>query len=340
MATKGLSETDAPAHHHPKGVVTRWQVPPEAAGERADVHLSAKVGRLSRARAQQIIKAGDLRSNDAPLKPSTRLARGQSIELWRIAPDDETLEEEPTVLFDDGALLVLDKPGSLAVHPSARYLHQTITGWLRQTHARPDGTRPNPCHRLDRETSGVLLCAHRRQTEAEIKTAFAAGGVRKTYLAIARGRLDGAVEIDAPLALQNDRGLVRIRMIADPDGLPAVTRLRPLAHDPQADRTLVACRPLTGRQHQIRAHLFVAGHPIVGDKLYAMGDVWFDAFTREGVPADGGGLDHARHALHAHCAVLPDDRRFVSPMPAELRGLMPDIDDGAWADLERQAQDA
>jgi 23S rRNA pseudouridine1911/1915/1917 synthase len=159
--------------------------------------------------------------------------------------------------------------------------------------------------------------------------AFAAGTVEKSYLAVVRGAVREAFTVDAPLALQGERGLVRIRMVADPAGAGSLTRVEPLevrTAGPFGARTLLRCVPVTGRQHQIRAHLAHAGFPIVGDKLYAMGDAWFDRFTRSALTEeDRAALDHPRQALHAERLVLtlPDGARaFASPLPAELAALM------------------
>lgn len=331
METEDADDAGA-AFGDPEAVVLRWRVPDDADGQRADVYLTRKVRRLSRARAQRIIRQGDFRLETGPLKPSARVTRGVVVELWRMPPDEPASDAaEPVVLFEDDSLLVVDKPSDLAVHPSARYLTRTLTAWLKRR--ANDGERvANPCHRLDRETSGVLLCAKTRAAESEAKTAFAAGTTEKVYLAIARGKLEEERALDFPLALQGERGLVKIRMIHDDGGMPSLTVVEPLAYDAEVHRTLVRCRPKTGRQHQIRAHLALAGHPLVGDKLYAMGDEWFDAFTRNEVESDDERLDHKRHALHAFMLALDvagARRSFRSQLPAELSALLPNVDVGA-----------
>lgn len=323
----GATIPQQPAFGDARAVVLRWDVPVGTPPVRADVYLVQKVRRLSRARAQRIIVQGDFRTAAGPLKPSSKLSQGMAVELWRIPPDEKLSDDAgPRILYEDEALLVLDKPGDLAVHPSARYLYQTVTAWLR---ARARGARPaNPCHRLDRETSGVLVCAKTKAAQSALKQAFANGGVTKRYLAIVRGRFEGERRIDLPLALQGERGLVRLRMIRDQEGLPSRTYARGLAYDEAVDRTLALLLPETGRQHQLRAHLSLIGHAIVGDKLYAMGDVFFDAFTREGVPDGGGGLEHFRQALHAYEAsfeLTGARRSFRAPLPQDIVGLVPSL---------------
>jgi len=309
------------AYGHPDALCLSWVVPEPFVGTRADVYLSLKVGRLSRARARRIIDKGDFRTPQGPLKPSTRM-KAQEVHLWRIPPDrEEDLQDNVGVVFEDDQLLVVDKPPDLAVHPSARYLFRTLTHWLRR---RGGGTpEAHPCHRLDRETSGVLVCAKTSAAQSWVKRAFAAKGHQKVYLAIVEGVGLERQTIDVPLALQGNRGLVKIKMVPDDAGVDAVTRVVPLVVDDDVQRTLVACFPQTGRQHQIRAHLAAIGFPLVGDKLYGMGDVWFDKFTLDALDDDDWArLGHTRHALHAYQLTLSDGQRFTAPLPDDLQSLM------------------
>lgn len=323
------------AFGHPRAVAVRWVVPPDCHGKTAPALLAHKVRRLGVTRAEAVVQAGDLRRLQPDgvaraLGVDDVVARGDHVELWRIAPDDADAPfPQPRVLFagpsaHGGALVVVDKPGDLAVHPSARYLHHTLTAWLAKRDPvaqRDSAVRANPCHRLDRETSGVLVCAS-GPAERRWKTAFQEGRVAKEYLAVVRGIVDQPFTVDAPLALQGERGLVRIRMIVDPAGQQSITDVAPVRVDVQRRRSLVRCVPRTGRQHQLRAHLAHAGFPIVGDKIYAMGDEWFDAFTRFALTdAQRAALEHPRQALH--CArVALDDEAFEAPLPDELVTLV------------------
>lgn len=309
-----------PAFGDPLAVAIRWVVPPDCDGLIAEELLAKKVRRLGLERARRVVRGGDLHVDGRPLVEGEVVRKGTAVELWRISPDDPAVPfPAPTVLLDDDAsgLVVVDKPGDLAVHPSARYLHHTVTAWLRTR-----GVIAHPCHRLDRETSGVLVCARPGPAEVEWKTAFQRGAIQKEYLAVVRGLVREPLELNARLALQGDRGLVRIRMIADELGQDAHTDVEPLRVDEVRRRTLVRCVPRTGRQHQIRAHLAIAGFPIVGDKLYAMGDSWFDAFTRRALTdEDRRALDHPRQALHAW-KLRFSSWSFEAPMPAELLALV------------------
>ena len=169
------------------------------------------------------------------------------------------------------------------------------------------------CHRLDRETSGALVLARGKPAAATIKTAFAAKRVAKTYLAIVRGAPPwpdagaGDHVIDVPLRLAgpgDPSRLPGVRMLARPDGLPSTTRVAIEARAP--GYALVRCSPITGRQHQIRAHLAAAGFPIVGDKLYGAGEDAFIQFCDTGfTPELRARFEHPRHALHAASVVFP-----------------------------------
>ncbi|MES2504287.1 MAG: RluA family pseudouridine synthase [Myxococcota bacterium] len=279
-----------------KKVVQRWKIPVDLGGIRADHYLVHHIGRISRTKARQIIESGDFRLEKSPLKPSKRLHPGDLVELWRVPPDSPKIDAiQIPVVYEDDHILVINKPGNLAIHPSARYLYQTLTHWLKVHYP---GQSVHPCHRLDRETSGILICAKTREAQSQIKRAFQNGEIRKVYLALVEGRMAQPVTSTRPLALQGDRGLVAIKMIEDTiGGLPCKTEITPLRYDPVYNWTLVQCEPKTGRQHQLRAHLALEGYPIAGDKLYGMGEEFFDAYTRS--EANLTLLPLPRQALHA-----------------------------------------
>jgi 23S rRNA pseudouridine1911/1915/1917 synthase len=278
-------------------VENHWHIPHDMNGLRADSYVQRKIGRISRMRAQRIIVAKDFLLDGKPTKPSRRVRFGQKASLRRFAPDDVSSVDELLIeeVYSDGSLLVLNKPPHLAVHPSANCLFKTLTHWLKKNFA---GQKIHPCHRIDKETSGLIICAKNRETDAFIKRSFMQGRVKKSYLAIVRGKLIGSRRISFPLALQGERGLVRMRMIHDESGKEAVTRIRSLYFCEKTQRSLLLVKPFTGRQHQIRAHLALIGFPLVGDKLYAYGDEFFDALSRKNLERLEE-LEHERHALHA-----------------------------------------
>ena len=310
------------AYGDPRAVSVRWNIPPDGNGKTPAEALAWKVRRLGLERAHSVVAAGDMRvvDGDTTRVPASdeKLAKGTLIELWRLSPDDpEDILEPPTILHHGAGVLVVDKPGNLAVHPTARYLHATLTSWLRR-----NGTPANPCHRLDRETSGVLVCADDGVVERRWKQGFAAGRVHKQYLAVVDGVVDSERRIELPLLLQGERGLVRIKMIVDDKGAASSTRIVPEGVSADGRRSLVRCFPETGRQHQIRAHLAAIGHPIVGDKIYQMGEAWFDAFTRHALSDDDAALlPSPRHCLHA-ARIDFDGDSWQAPTPAVFATAM------------------
>lgn len=296
-------------------------------GLRADHFLCKKIKRLSRSKARHIMSSGDLLRDNQPLKPSSRVHGGETLSLWRVPPPEPAAPEHFATLYRDAKLWVIDKPAGLAVHPSARYFRSTLTQLLRrQQEARGEhGRIPSLCHRLDRETSGVLILATDLDTERRIKQGFAHSLIKKTYWALVQGvPSEARFSVDAPLLA--GQGEIRIKMSAHRDGLPALTHFERLAV--QGQRSLIACYPQTGRTHQIRAHLAIAGYPIVGDKMYGeKGAQWF---LRQQAGEDeaclNAELDWPRHCLHAkslhilpELGVTPAD--FAAPWPDDLPPL-------------------
>lgn len=310
-------------------VRVRFTVEENYRGWRLDRYLQEKIRRLSRARIQWLIAerlevAGDPAQR---LKPSTRVVPGLSFALVREAEPEPEAPLDFGVLHDDGALLAVNKPAGLPVHPTARYSAHTFTALAR---ARFPDRKVDPAHRIDRETSGVLACGCAPEHTAALKRAFARGQARKTYLALVEGAPSGdAFEVDAPLALTR-ASAVRVRMHVDPSGLPSRTRFEVMERRraPEgAAITLLACFPETGRQHQIRAHLREAGLPIVGDKIYGPDEAIFDRFTRHAMTeSDRARLRLSRQALHAWRLELPhpvgrEPVRLEAPLPEDIRTL-------------------
>ncbi|MCE9576862.1 MAG: RluA family pseudouridine synthase [Deltaproteobacteria bacterium] len=316
----------------PRIVERRFLVALDHAGGRLDHYLKRMIPRLSRTRIQDVIRHQLVRVGDptARLKPSTTVAGGDEFVLRRVARAEPPCPRHIEILHADPQVLVVDKPPGLPVHASAKFYFNTLTRVLSERF--PDEPL-QICHRLDRETSGALVVARDAPTASLIKTAFEKKRVAKTYLAIVHGQPpwptgdDPAPDhvLDAPLALAQPGDptlLPHVRMLIRADGLPSVTRVRVLA---RAGRVaLVRCTPITGRQHQIRAHLAWAGYPIVGDKLYAHGDVAFMAFCDRGMTAElYAQFELPRHALHAATVTFPHPARsepltVASPLPRDL----------------------
>ncbi len=325
------------AHLNPDGspriVERHLVVPQDLAGMRLDHFVKTQIPRLSRTKIQQVIDTQLRRVDGAPgrLKPATSVAAGDHFVIRRAARPEPPCPRTFGVLLTDPRLLVIDKPALLPVHASAKFYFNTLTRVMAERF--PDEPALQICHRLDRETSGCLVVARDRDAAVFVKNAFATKtAVTKEYLAVVHGQppWDREGVLDVPLRLSqpgDPTRLPHVRMLpgASPGALPSITRVR--VEGRSGDHALVRCVPVTGRQHQIRAHLAHAGFPIVGDKLYTHGD---DAFIEY---CDKGLLPHLaakfilpRHALHAARVTFPHPdggtRVAEAPLPADMASLL------------------
>jgi len=317
-------------------VEVAFTVEPNYDGWRLDVYLREKIRRLSRTRVQRILRTAVV--CDHPLKPSTRVWPGLTFRLRRRSLAEPPTPDAVRETYRDEALLVLDKPAGLPIHPTARYHHGTLVALLRRRHG-PD-FHAHPAHRLDRETSGLLVCGRTAEASRALMRAFQGGRVHKEYQAIVEGWPgEDGFTVDAPLAEGTSE--IRIAVRVDAAGRPARTRFRVERRFlREGERfALLRCFPETGRQHQIRAHLKLAGHPVVGDKMYGPDPGYFDRFSRRCLePEAWARLRLRRHALHASHLALPhpltgDRVAFTAPLAEDLAGFLPRVGgDAASAD--------
>ncbi len=303
-------------------LTTVFTVKAEHAGMRLDRWLSTEMSRLSRTRAQRICETFTFDPGARRLGPSHRVRAADVVVVFRPRWEEPDAPREVPVVYADPHMVAVDKPAGLPVHPTARFHQNTLTTVLSE---RFPGERVVLCHRLDRETSGVVLAARTHAAERALKRAFADREVHKTYEALVHGVIAAdEFTVDAPLALEG--GEVSVRMGVRPEalgGLPSLTRVRVLER--LDGYTRVAALPETGRQHQIRVHLAHAGFPIVGDKLYAHGNAVFLACLAAGGVPDAlrSVLLLDRHALHAHAVQFAhpatgEATRVEAPLPADL----------------------
>lgn len=310
-------------------VERRFVVEPTMAGFRLDHYLKRKIPRLSRTQLQTIIRTQLSGPPGRRLRPSSAVQEGDELIIRRPARPEPRCPRDIGILHQDESVLIIDKPAGLPVHASAKFYFNTLTRVLAE---RFPGLPLQIAHRLDRETSGALVVACGKPAAAVLKRAFAQKRARKCYLAVVAGSPEwpGDPEaphvIDLPLALTDDADALDIRMVVKSDAPPAQTRVHVVERG--AQRTLVACEPVTGRQHQIRAHLAAVGHPIVGDKLYGQPDWVFRRICDQGMDDDMlARVGAARHALHAWTITVPhpDGQRTITaeaPLPEDMRALM------------------
>jgi len=283
------------------------------AGLRLDAALASHGAAPSRAQARRLIEAGAVTVDGRVRRPSHRLAAGQQVTIAE-SPEDPGGPAEPaaaqfTVVLEDAHLMVVDKPAGVVVHPGAGRSHGTLVQALAGRAAGgPDPDRPGIVHRLDRDTSGLLIVAKSDAAHAALSEMLRERRVRREYLALVEGRVDArSGTIDAPIGRDRERRTV---MSTRTDrARHAVTHFEVL--EALARTTLLRVRLETGRTHQIRAHLAAIGHPVCGDRRY-------------GGAASGRRLVLSRQFLHCEKLVFRhpltgEETVCESKAPAEIR---------------------
>ncbi|MBP1706015.1 MAG: pseudouridine synthase, RluA family, partial [Chloroflexi bacterium] len=290
---------------------------PEGGGGRAD-RLAADLSGLSRSRVQKLIEDGHLTVDGQPVRARTAVAPGTVLVLEVPEPVPAGIEAEPiplSVVHEDADVLVVDKPAGLVVHPSPGHWSGTLVNALLARSTEYGGIagvqRPGIVHRLDRDTSGLLIVAKTDLAQASLMAQLKARRVKKTYLALVAGSVESAVgRIEGPIGRDPAN---RKRMAVVPNGRPATTGYRVRERLP--GWTLLEVDLVTGRTHQIRVHLAAIGHPVAGDQVYGTGT------ARRGPD----GLE--RLFLHAWRLV------FSSPSTGDLVRLEAPLPDGLEAAL-------
>ncbi len=293
-----------------------WTLVIEVGGERIDKYIAAHVPEVSRAEVQRLIKDGFVTLNGAVVKPSHRVEVGDRIviQVPPPAPVDLLPERIPLdVIYEDADVLVINKPAGMVVHPAAGHASGTLVNAI-LAHV-PDlagiggELRPGIVHRLDKETSGLILIAKNDVSLRKLQLQFKHRLVSKIYLALVEGKLSPERgRIDMPIGRDPRE---RKRMAVSPrHGRPAQTDYRVL--EVLGDYTLIEARPLTGRTHQIRVHLAAVGHPVVGDPVYGR--------RKRKLPLE-------RQFLHAWrlSFELPSTGEpvtFTAPLPEDLRSVL------------------
>lgn len=276
-------------------------------------HMSDEKG-VSRNRIQRWIAAGDVLINGmAPPRPAWRVQAGDQLRVRaadlpkRQSPQPESIALD--ILYEDEDLLAVNKPAGLVVHPSYKHATGTLmNGLLAHARAWPPGSKPALLGRLDKLTSGLVLVSKRTAIHAALQRAMAARRIDKDYLAIVRGK-PSPVRGTIDLALDRDPWDRRRVTVTDRGGQPSVTRYERVST--ANGFSIVRCRLITGRTHQIRVHLAAKGWPIVGDRTYGEAP---------------GEQELGRQALHSWRIAFRQPRTgrelsIEAPLPADMRDL-------------------
>jgi 23S rRNA pseudouridine1911/1915/1917 synthase len=288
----------------------------DAGGERLDKFVASAIHTLSRSEVQRLIDDGAVRVNGAVEKPAYRVEPGDriAVNLPDRAPPSVEAEAIPLdVLYEDDDLVAVNKPAGMVVHPAHGNREGTLVNaalyhWPQLRDAGPEVERAGVVHRLDKDTSGVIVMAKTAEALSALQAQFKSRDVYKRYVALVEG-IPGSSRgiIDAPVGRDPDR---RKRMAVVPDGKTAQTRYD-LVED-LGTHALLDVEPQTGRTHQIRVHLAWLGHPIVGDRLYG--------FRRQRIKMKRLFL----HAAELRITSPSSGERltFSAPLPASLEDVL------------------
>ena len=299
------------------------RVPDTAAGRRFDAVLAELFPEYSRSRLSAWIKSGDVLLDGAAVRPRDPVRGGETVSLQAVLEDQTRAEPEDIplqVLYEDSEVFVLDKPAGLVVHPGAGNPDGTlVNALLYRDPALVALPRAGIVHRLDKDTSGVMVVARTLPAHTALVAQLSAREVHRQYLAVVVGALVSGGTAHAAID-RHPRD--RIRMAVREDGRDAVTHFR--LRERFRAHTLLECRLETGRTHQIRVHMAHLKHPIVGDPMYG-GALKLPRGASEGLVAALRGFK--RQALHAETLefVHPasgEPVRVSAPVPADLQGLL------------------
>lgn len=324
-------ERDRPADLSLPLEALRWPVLREHDGERIDRYLLLRLTWRSRTSIVQLLEDGKVRRNgELVRKKAVRVREGDEVSVDVPPPEEEARHEQlglelmACIIHDDEHMLAVAKPAGLIMHPVGRVRVNTLIQGLHWAYVHgplakagtPPDSLPRICHRLDRDTSGVVVLAKTPAARTALQHAFDVHDLEKDYLAVVAGRVDvDEGRIDAPIGSDSESG-IGVKMTTRPDGAPSLTTFRVLERF--AGASVLRFRIHTGRQHQIRVHAQALGHPVFLDPLYGTG-------ATEWPPGEDPVI--ARQALHAERLALShpisgSTLELSAPRPADLEALL------------------
>jgi 23S rRNA pseudouridine1911/1915/1917 synthase len=289
-------------------MTSRYTLVADVPGVRLDKFVAAKCPELSRTRAQELVATGFITVNGRPAKSGFKLASHDRVDISIPPGPPSALSPEPIplkIVYEDGDLLVVDKPAGLPVHPAPGHPSHTLVNAVLNylpALADADSLRPGIVHRLDKDTSGLIIVAKNRPAHENLSDQFKARSVSKTYIVLVRGKLEPVSGIIEAAIGRDPRH--RQRMAVVEKGRDARTEYRVLKYI--GDHSLLEIRPQTGRTHQIRVHLAAIGFPVLGDAAYGIKS---PRLSRQFLHASRLGFSLPSSGRHVE---------FTSPLPADL----------------------
>jgi len=306
-----------------------FSITEEENDRRIDVFLASQITDLTRTRIQDLIRNGFVKVNDEPPKRSYRLKSGDFVSLSIPSPLPYPLEPEPIPLdavYEDASLIVVNKPPGMVVHPAPGHSRGTLVhgllGHCRGLSGIGGLLRPGIVHRLDKDTSGLVVVAKNDKAHRLLAEQFKSGGVNKKYMTIVHGLIHGEKgKIELPIARHP---IKRKEMSVRREGGRWALTFWKKVEELGGQFTLLEVHPKTGRTHQIRVHLSYIGHPIVGDSLYGYKRNWW---KRHHPQSSGVQITVERQMLHAGTLgfLHPESERyceFHAPVPEDMNDLL------------------
>jgi len=297
-----------------KARATLLEVGEESVAQRIDNFLLRRLKGVPKSHVYRVLRSGEVRVNSGRVKPDYRLRAGDRVRVPPVRLATPAAKPAPRplelpIVYEDAALLVIDKPSGIAVHGGSGVSYGVIESLRAE---RPEAKSLELAHRLDRDTSGLLIIAKKRSALVELHRMLRDGEVAKVYVALVQGRWQGGErELRERLHKFVTAGGER-RVAVHADGQAAATQVKPVAVTDEF--SLLQLRLLTGRTHQIRVHLAHAGHPVLGDDKY--GDFESNrALAKQGVKRL---MLHARRLALAH-PLTGAALHFEAPLPSDMR---------------------